>query len=261
MENEEQESVTDAMAAGIRSRDTEHLMTFHPCGASCSTDFLRDKSYIDFNCCQSGHGLEGYESWKFIRKMQEEEEKPCLDLEPRYESHPACFQPEYGVFWGEREVRQNGYWNLLQGACGCVYGNHAVWCFCREKDQGHLKTWREGLLEKGAGQMRYMEKLRLDRPFFELRPAPELVEQEEWCGQYISAARGDTYAFLYTPYGQEIKAHLEKMGEGPVLCSWFDPEDGTVKKKEIWPPCPVVLRPPDGGRDWIAVLDQMRAKI
>ena len=106
-----------------------------------------------------------------------------------------------------------------------------------------------------------MEKLRLDRPFFELRPAPELVEQEEWCGQYISAARGDTYAFLYTPYGQEIKAHLEKMGEGPVLCSWFDPEDGTVKKKEIWPPCPVVLRPPDGGRDGIAVLDQMRAKI
>ena len=61
VENEEQESVIDAMAAGIRSRDTEHLMTFHPCGASCSTHFLRDKSYIDFNCCQSGHGLEGYE--------------------------------------------------------------------------------------------------------------------------------------------------------------------------------------------------------
>lgn len=255
VENEGQESVLDAMAAGIRSRDTGHLMTFHPSGASCSTDFLKCKPYIDFNCCQSGHGLEGYESWKFIRKMQEEEEKPCLDMEPRYEGHPACFQPEYGVFWGEREVRQNGYWNLLQGACGCVYGNHGVWCFCREKDSGHLKTWREGLEEKGAGQMRYMEQLRLCRPFFELRPAPELVEQEEWCGQYIAAARGDKYAFLYTPYGQKMKVHLEKMGDVPVQCSWFDPADGVFKKKEIWPPCPVVLRPPDAGHDWVAVLD------
>mgnify|MGYP000945576712 CR=1 FL=1 len=53
----------------------------------------------------------------------------------------------------------------------------------------------------------------------ELRLAPELVKKEEWCGQYISAARGEKYAFSYTPYGQKIKTNLEKMGDGPVQCS------------------------------------------
>ena len=52
-----------------------------------------------------------------------------------------------------------------------------------------------------------------------------------------------------------MKVHLEKMGDGPVQCSWFNPADGVFKKKEIWPPCPVVLRPPDAGHDWVAVLD------
>lgn len=255
IENPRQEAVIDAMASGIKSRDTNHLMTFHPSGAACSTDFVKDKSYIDFHCCQSGHGLEGFESWKFIDKMHRSEEKPCLDMEPRYEGHPVCFKPEYGVFWGEEEVRQNGYWNLLEGACGCVYGNHAVWCFCREKEEGHPKTWQEGVLDRGAGQMQFMEKLCLSRHFFELRPAPELVEQEKWSNGHISAARGERYAFLYTPLGLDIKAHLENMENEPVQCTWYNPINGDFTEKKIYPSRPVILRPPDSLHDWIAVLD------
>ena len=58
-----------------------------------------------------------------------------------------------------------------------------------------------------------------------------------------------------SPRPEEMKVHLEKTGDEPVQCSWFDPSDGKFKKKEIWPPCPVVLRPPDAGHDWVAVLD------
>ena len=49
---------------------------------------------LDFHGCQSGHGLEGYESWKYVERMRKVQEIPCIDRESRYEEFPVCFRPE-----------------------------------------------------------------------------------------------------------------------------------------------------------------------
>lgn len=38
-----------------------------------------------------------------------------MDSEPRYEDHPACFKPEWGCYWNEEDVRQNAYWDMMEG--------------------------------------------------------------------------------------------------------------------------------------------------
>lgn len=255
VETKGQEEVIEGMAQGIREADAGHLMTFHPGGASCSSDYFLNRNFIDFHCCQSGHGLEGYESWKYIEKMQEAEEKPCLDMESRYEDHPACFREDYDVFWNQRDVRANQYWNLLQGACGCVYGHNSVWCFRQEKNAYYRHTWEEALMAPGAGQMRYAERFRLSRPYYELLPAPGLAEEKGDVNAHVGAARGERYAMLYLPAGQPLRVHPESFWDAPVICTWFDPGKGEFSGRHIYPSGPVLLEPPVPGQDWAAVLD------
>lgn len=84
-------AIVDAMAAGIREADANHLITFHPPGAKDSTDFLADAPYIDFHTAQTGHGIEQcYRSDEVMAKMAAATGKPYLDSEPRYEDHPRA---------------------------------------------------------------------------------------------------------------------------------------------------------------------------
>ncbi len=99
-------AIVDAMAAGIREADANHLITFHPPGAKDSTDFLADAPYIDFHTAQTGHGIEQcYRSDEVMAKMAAATGKPYLDSEPRYEDHPACFNDRIGYFWNAQAGR------------------------------------------------------------------------------------------------------------------------------------------------------------
>lgn len=251
--------IIDAMAEGIREMDGNHLMTYHPCGETSSVDFVPDKDYIDFHTVQSGHGLGGLESYIFLSKTREAERKPFMDSEPRYEDHPACFKPEWGYYWSDEDVRQNAYWDMMEGACGHTYGNHAVWGFNTERTDYFPFTWKEVLDHPGAEQMKYVKKLRFSREFFDFRPAPELICQKDMVLGHQCAGRGKDYAYIYTPYGLPIEAELGEMGKGPVRLSWYNPRTGEEINEKILPSKKTLLVPPESGkgRDWIAVIDKL----
>ena len=62
--------IMDSMAKGIRSVDTDHLITFHPPGAQDSTDFLKAADFIDFHTAQTSHSVDRcYEIEKVMKKM------------------------------------------------------------------------------------------------------------------------------------------------------------------------------------------------
>lgn len=256
LENELHHQIIDAMAQGIREADPNHLITFHPSGESSSVQHVPDRQYIDFHGIQSGHGTNGLENWRMLRRTMQTEAKPCLDLEPRYEDHPICFKPEYGM-WNCDDVRQNAYWALMEGVCGHTYGNHCVWSMNTQPTDYYRYCWTEVLHHPGAEQMRHVKALRLSRPYFEFRPAPELIADDHAVMAHQCAARGERYAFAYSPLGQPMRMYLQFLCTTAVKASWFDPRTGEEQFFAVVPPRETLFAPPTSGkgRDWVLVLD------
>ena len=254
--------IIDQMARGIREVDQTHLVTFHPCGGTRSTDFLADAAYIDIHTSQSGHDVAlCYQSDAVMRQMAEASDKPYMDSEPRYEDHPACFNPKLDYFWGEAEARQNAYWNMLSGACGHTYGNHNIWFFNTEPGEYFPFHWRDALTHPAAEQMRHVKRLRLRGDFSSLTPANEIFE-ENYAGEgHLAAAAGKGYAYIYTPLGLPFTADLSRVGQSkrPIKALWFDPRSGQETVTGIYPPdTRNLFVPPSSGKgcDWVLILEE-----
>lgn len=257
LETQTHRDVIDAMGNAIRAAAPDHLITFHPVGGASSSDFVAGKHYIDFHTVQSGHGVECYDSWQLVRRTGEADPKPFMDSEPRYEDHPACFNASYGYLWDASDVRQNAYWDLMEGVCGHTYGNHSIWKFNTEPQAYWPYRWQEVLHHEGVSQIANLIKLRMSRPYFEFRAAPELVQDDPAKMAHQCAGRGDKYAFAYSPLGQPIRAYLDKLGGRAVRASWFDPRAAETKAFAVVPPAETLFVPPTSGKgcDWVLVLD------
>ena len=99
----------------------------------------------------------------------------------------------------------------------------------------------------------------MSRPFFQLKPAPELVEQDAARNVRQSAARGEAYAFAYSPFGLPIRVYLDRLACSPVKVSWFNPRNGECEVFGILPPEESVVVPPSSGKgnDWVLIMDVM----
>ncbi len=252
--------IIDAMAEGIRSVDTKHLITFHPPGAQDSTDFLSDAEYIDFHTAQTGHATDRcYQIEEVMKKMAGASEKPYMDSEPRYEDHPACFDASIDYFWDAADVRQNAYWSVLAGACGHTYGNHAVWSMTKSASEYFPYTWEQALTHAGAEQMKWVKKLRLRRDYASFCPAPGLVVEKFPGMGRMAAAKGKDYAYIYSPLGVPFTVDLSSFsGAKCVKASWFDPRTGEENVFGIFRAggCSLAVPPSQGkGQDWVLVLD------
>lgn len=251
--------IIDAMAKGIREVDTTHLITFHPRGHTDSTDFVGDRDYIDFHTSQTGHATKCYESLQVMAKMASYGSKPYMDSEPRYEDHPACFNADLGYYWNEDDVRQNAYWSLLSGVCGHTYGNHCIWCFNRKPSPYFPFAWQDVLSHPAALQMKHLTKLRFSRDYFSLAPAPELLSENGFGMGQMAAAKGDGYAYIYSPLGIPFSTELGIFPDAKELKAfWFDPRTGKETLFGILPPCgKFTFAPPSAGKgqDWVLILE------
>jgi hypothetical protein len=180
-----------------------------------------------------------------------------MDAEPRYEDHPACFREETGYFWDEHDVRQNTYWNLMEGVCGNTYGNHCIWSFTTSTSPRFRYHWKDALNHPGAVHAHYAKHLRLSRPYFEFRHAPCLAADDAAAMAHISAGRGNSYAFIYTPQGLPIRARLGELGAEIMRMSWFNPRTGAEDVFGIAGPSETLFVPPSSGKgnDWVLIAD------
>jgi hypothetical protein len=258
LETETHHIIIDSMARGIKTGDSgSHLMTFHPTGAATSADHVFNRDYIDFHTVQSGHGLETYDSWKLLRRTGEKELKPFMDSEPRYEDHPCCFKAEYGYLWDADDVRQTAYWDLMEGVCGHTYGNHSVWSMNTTPHDYIPFRWQEVMEHQGAALIKHMKNLRLTRPYFEFRNAPELVCDDTAVMAHQSGGRGDNYGFVYSPLGQPIRANLGIFDGSVIKASWYNPRSGEITQFAVVPAKTALFVPPSQGKgsDWVLVVD------
>jgi len=121
-------------------------------------------------------------------------------------------------------------------------------------------TWEEALYYPGAVEMDYLQKLILSRPYFDRKPAQEIiVANNDTPGEKMIATKGDDYAMVYLPTGDKVQLNLESIPGQKLQTWWFHPatgkafDNGIIDKKETeWFDAPGDA---ERGNDWVLVIE------
>lgn len=263
-ENETHLTIIRAMAEGIRSGDGgRHLMTYHPQGGHSSSEWFHGDDWLDFNMLQSGHSERYLPNYAPVSEdYLLTPSKPCMDGEPRYEDHPVDWNPEKGWFH-EFDVRQAAYWGLFAGGHGHTYGCHNIWQMYepgREPVSSARHAWYNTMDLPGAWDMMHVRALLESRPFLARVPDQSIVASVQSPGAgHVRATRGESYAFVYIPLGDEVTIQLGKISGKQVKAWWYNPRSGesmdidtfaNTGTRSFDAPGPTVR-----GNDWLLVLD------
>ncbi len=258
------EAVWDAMADGIKSGGSAHLMTYHPNGGGSSATSLHEKAWLDFNMIQSGHSARDGANYRMIAAdYARTPVKPVLDGEPRYEDHPVDWKPQEKGWFDDADVRQALYWSVFAGGFGVTYGCHPIWQMktAAREPVGHARNnWQDVLEVPGAWDVLHLRALLLSAPMLERVPDQSLIADDAGSGPaHVRATRGRRYAWYYLPTGAPVTAQLGKIQGETVKASWFDPRTGETAAigavpnqgtKRFAPP-----GTPGRGDDWVLVLE------
>lgn len=269
VENDAHRAILTALAEGLHAGDgNTHPITFHPRGQGNSADYFHDQPWLAFNMWQNGH-CDLVPVWDRIGKDYHRTPiKPVLDGEPIYEDHPICFKPKEQGTSIAADCRRLAYWDVLSGAAGHTYGNHAVWQMYDENRKpinGPLMPWHQAIDRPGAAQMQHLRALIESRPFFLRTPNQDILALEPKSGvnaglkKIVAATSADhTYAFIYTPASRTLTVDLTKISGGTAKAWWYNPRTGQPTAIGTFPTTNKQdFRPPDPGEmtDWVLVLD------
>jgi hypothetical protein len=268
--------IWNAVGNKINEVDTNHLITFHPFGRKTSSIWFHNESWLDFNMFQSGHrrydqddsewGF-GQDNYKYVNNdYSKTPVKPTIDGEPSYEGIPQGLHDPLQPYWTTDDVRRYAYWSVFAGAFGFTYGDNAVMQFYHPGDKnpayGAKKYWTEAINDPGAGQMQFLKKLMLSRPFLERVPDQSLISGENGLKyDFLIATRGKNYAYIYTCNGRNIPVAMGKISGKKVKASWYDPRTGKTQfigsfanngTHKFDPPGEVV-----DGNDWVLIIDSI----
>jgi hypothetical protein len=241
--------IWEALATTIKSVDTNHLMTYHPRGRTCSATWFNNASWLDFNMFQSGHGRYGQhkrdgdytipenneeDNWRYVEKSQALTPlKPVLDGEPAYEDIPQGLHEEFETRWNNNDVRRYAYWSVFAGSFGHTYGHNSIMQFYKPGIHGSFfpkKYWYDCLQDPGYNQMKYLKTLILAFPFFE-----RIADQSIIAGQNgerydrAIATRGNDYLLVYNYTGRPMQIDLSKISGTKKNCWWFNPKNGELQ--------------------------------
>lgn len=266
-----------AIGNTINEVDTTHLITFHPFGRKASSIWFQNEKWLDFNMFQSGHRRYdqddsewafGEDNWKYVENDYSKNPiKPTIDGEPSYEGIPQGLHDTLQPFWKAEDVRRYAYWSVFSGGFGFTYGHSAVMQFYRPGDKvaayGAKKYWIDGINDSGAGQMQFLKKLMLSRPFLERVPDQSLIAGDNVLKyERLIATRGNDYVLIYTYTGRNIPVQMGKIAGSKVKASWYKPADGTITEigefenagtHEFDPPGELA-----NGNDWVLLMDSVK---
>ncbi len=266
-----------ALGQALRQSDPNHLITFHPFGGTESSAWFQNEAWLDFNMFQSGHrrydqvredqgaAWKGEDNWRYVAEdLAKNPPKPTLDGEPSYENIPQGLHDLTQPYWEAKDCRRYAYWSVFAGALGHTYGDNAVMQMFKPGQGrggfGVSNYWFEAIHDPGSGQMQYLKRLILSRPFFERIPDQSVIAGAN--GQRyerVIATRGASYLFAYTYTGRPFEIALGKISGAVLDAWWYNPRDGSAQSigklsnqgtKQFDPP-----GTPADGNDWVLVLD------
>jgi hypothetical protein len=259
----------------LKKEDPKHLITFHPFGRTQSSTWFHTEPWLDFNMFQSGHQRYdqdtkspkrfGEDNWRYVREdYARQPAKPVLDGEPSYENIPQGLHDPAEPYWTANDVRRYAYWSVFAGACGHTYGDNSIMQFHRPTDgkgaYGTRNYWYEAINDPGSGQLQFLKRLILSRPYFDRVPDQSVIVGENGTRyDYVVATRGKDYLFAYTYTGRPFEVRLGVLTGERVKASWYSPRDGSSQTIGEFPNTGTHQFTPPGtpaaGNDWVLVLD------
>jgi hypothetical protein len=259
------EAVWVAMARGLKDGCAgSHLVCYHGQGSTSSSMWFHKADWLDFNSIQSGHNF-GSDSYAFVSKDYAlTPAKPTVDMEPAYENHPTgANQPRVDA----HKVRTQAYMAMLAGAAGHGYGSLDLFYFYKNADgpfpKNGFRHWRTAMAYEGSRQVGLMRRLFEQRPWHKLVPDQSILALESGGGPYrLVAAWAEDRSFViaYTPRGQPLNIHMNKLAGAKVKARWHDPRDGGWRDIGEFANTGVhEFHTPSQGpiNDWVLVLDGM----
>jgi hypothetical protein len=226
------EPIWVSMAKGLKDGSSGlHLVSYHGSGQTTSATWFHKAAWLDFNSIQSGHGW-GAKTYRFITSDYAlSPAKPALDMEPPYENHPTgSTSPRID----SHQVRQGAYWAMLAGAAGHGYGALDNFHLYKEGDgpfpRDGFQPWRRAIAYEGSRQVGLLRRLFELRPWYKLVPDPSVLVSDRGEGEeHLQAARAEDGSFVvaYTPLGNPIGIHMDRITGKNVKAWWFDPRDGS----------------------------------
>ncbi len=269
--------VWNTIGETLDSIDKNHLITFHPRGRTISSIWFQNEKWLKLNMFQSGHRTYaqdtsssepfrfGEDNWKYVNlDYNKKPVKPVLDGEPSYEGIPYGLHDTSLPRWKAKDVRRYAYWSVFAGAAGFTYGDNAVMQFRKAGEKtaayGANDYWFDAINDPGAGQMIWLKKLMLSKPYFDRIPDQTLVADQGKRYDYIAATRGKGYAIFYDYTGRNFKVNMKKIPLAKVRASWYDPRNGNKIRIGIFSTDGVREFNPPGekkdGNDWVLILEK-----
>jgi hypothetical protein len=280
------EDVWEAMAKGLREGDGgRHLITYHPGGQTSSTQYLADKTWLDFNMLQVGHyRFDGMDAQAVQHDYELKPTKPIVNGETTYEDMPCNFttaNPRFNAY----DVRKAAYRSVFAGAFGHTYGDNNIWQMYEKGKipvDGAQTEWGQALDAPGSFQMRHLRALMESRPFFSRIPDQSIILPDAEAAGHDSdriqvtrdgkAGQKDaTFIFVYLPILKKVDIDTRVIPASRLKAWWYDPRTGSSfplgafqNEGHFSPHGGRIIRdqlPRDtqGGPDWVLVIDSAEA--
>ena len=263
-----------ALGRTLKREDPSHLITYHPFGRTQSSTWFHNEPWLDFNMFQSGHrrydqddtpDAKGEDNWRYVQEDYARlPPKPTLDGEPSYENIPQGLHDPKQPYWTDKECRRYAYWSVFAGSAGHTYGNNAVMQMHKPDSGpgafGVRNYWYEAIDEPGAGQMQFLKRLILARPYLERVSDQGLIAGDNGNrDNYLVATRGNSYLMVYTYTGRPFEIHMGIISGKQVRAWWYDPRNGSARQIGVFRNQGVHAFTPPGspapGNDWVLVVD------
>lgn len=255
------------MAEGIKSADSNHLMTYHPHGEHSSAMWFHNADWLDFNMIQTGHCQHSYDIYRrlLLPATSLSPTKPVMDGEPRYEDIVWDFKSGAPRF-DDHDVRKTLYQSMLSGACGYTYGNNNIWQMydnSRKPMCSANSTWHDALDAKGASAISHFRNLcqQIDIP--KGHPMPGSIQPADRYDDDEAIMFGnDTYLLCYFPGGEKWQLMLPPSWNGSYQTTWMNPQNGkplppvTRKGRQL----KVTLPHTEGQPDWLLIIKRNAKK-
>jgi len=156
---------------------------------------------------------------------------------------------------------------MLAGAAGHGYGALDLFYFYKDADgpfpKNGFQPWRKAMAYEGSRQVGLMRRLFEQRPWYKMVPDQSALASEQGDGtRRLVAARAQDGSFViaYTPVGQPVSIHMNKLNSARVNAQWYDPRNGTWRAIGSYSNkgTEEFVAPTHGEQDdWVLVLDAM----
>jgi len=260
-QNPEDDAVVQAVAKGIRSADPRHLQTVELNVPTSSS--LDDQTWVPIISVNSTYTY----SPTYIEMLHSYNQTPVMPtylVEGHYDLEKVGEPTDYGTPW---VLRRQGYWTMLSGGTGQLYGNAYTWPF--------ISGWKFHIDTVGVTQLTIWKEFFSSLPWQDLVPDQDhrivtaglgtygnlqaRVSKSDFCT--VSKTPDGSLAVAYMPTARTITVNMASL-KAPANAKWFDPTNGAYTTIPGGPFANTGKREftasgnnNDGDGDWVLLLD------